>query len=85
MKISCPTVWEASQGTLTIETPRMAVEKDGNVNGHLPQRRHICALFFSEERWKHSLHCEYYSSSIYRWANYLMRLDFNGFNFRGVV
>ena len=45
----------------------------------------VVVCTFSEERWKHSLHCDYYVSSIFCLANCLACLNFRGINFRRFV
>ena len=84
-------LWEAAAGkTLVyVDEPRnsarqngMAAEKDGKILDICHEKCHGCALL-PEERWKCSLHCDYYGSSNFDQANCSICLDFHGLNLYG--
>ena len=61
-------IWKAAVGEIVVckldpgniyDRNTVAVEKDGKIIGHLPQKvSRICACI-SEERWSHSLHSDW--------------------------
>ena len=63
----------------------VAVEKDRNVIGNLPQKELWLRDYFPKERWKCSLHCEYYGNSICWQTNGSTCLNFKEFNSCSIV
>ena len=70
-------VW--SQGTLGTEMSWL-LKRMGKLSAFCHEKCSGCALFF-EERWKRSLHCDYYGSSTFHQANCSICLNVHGFNF----
>ena len=61
-------IWEVAVGETVVcvlepgnfhDRNAIAVEKDGRIFGHLPWKVSCVFAFFSEDRWNHSLYCDW--------------------------